>query len=277
MVWCCASTVDRTDEADGSEVVHQTAHISGEEASLAAVTLQLRWPAEASDRGSPERAVGTPASEREVFEEAHAEEATAWEAEQTTEAAAAEQPQAEDSADAPFDVTLEMHAGEKLGALLDVLDMTTLRVVSVKRNGHLQRYNNRVTDPNKQVLPGYYIVCVNGKSGKVDDMVEELRHSRTWQLRIARKLQFTINVEKSKPLALDLQFEPESDCILVRKVGECGLMSEYNQRMPDGGKQMLAGDRIIDVNQAAGPAKTLLETLRGNRDLSLTISRPLLK
>jgi len=273
MVWCCASTVDRTEEADGAEVVNQTVYTDGEEACLAVVTQQQGSAAEAIGRGSPAKAASTPGSKQEVFEEAHAEEASAWAAEQTTEAAAAEQPQAED---APFDVTLEMHPGEKLGALLDVLDMKTLRVVSVKRNGHLQRYNNRV-EPNKQVLAGYYIVSVNGKSGKVDDMVEELRHSRTWKLRIARKLQFTINVEKSKPLALDLQFEPESDCILVRKVGESGLMSEYNQRAPDGDKQVLAGDRIIDVNQATGPAKTLLETLRSNRDLSLTIARPLLK
>lgn len=187
---------------------------------------------------------------------------------------APEEREEEESDDGTFNVTLEMTPGERLGALLDVLDMKTLRIVEVRPDGRLRRHN--MTAPEKkQVKPGYFIICVNGKSGKVEEMVKELRRSRTWRLRVARKQEFTVSIEKTGNLCLDLQFEPESDCIVIRRIGD-GVVKAYNQTVPEDSAdhQIKAGDRILGVNDTQAPAKTLLETIRGNRDLTMKIGRP---
>jgi len=175
----------------------------------------------------------------------------------------------------PFDVTLEMTPGERLGALLDVLDMKTLRVVEVRRTGRLRLYNARAEE-HQRVLPGYFIVGVNGIDGGAAEMVEEMRRSRVWKLQVARSHEFTVPLEKTGPLRVDLQFEQDSDCIVVRKIGDIGVLKEYNDSA-DVEHRVRPGDRILGVNDNAGPAKTLLETLRSSTDLNLKIARPLLK
>jgi len=180
-----------------------------------------------------------------------------------------------ESADDPFNVILEMTPGERLGAMLDVLDMKTLRVVQVRAQGRLSAHNLRAT-VDKQVQAGQYIVSVNGKSGKSEELVEEMRRSRTWRLRFAQKKEITVSIEKSGPLCLDLQFEKESDCIVIRKIGD-GVVKEFNQRVEDEEQQVKVGDRITDVNGAGGTAREMLRAIRENTTLDLTIARPLLK
>merc|ERR1712083_1118241 len=96
------------------------------------------------------------------------------------------------------------------------------------------------------------------------------------RLRVARELKFSVTLQKSGPLCLDLQFEPESDNILIRKIGE-GVVKAYNQRAPNDEQQIRVGDRILGVNHEQGKARTLLETIRGSTELTMKIGRPMLK
>jgi len=174
----------------------------------------------------------------------------------------------------PFDLTLEMVPGERLGALLDVLDLKTLRVKELRSEGRLRTYNARA-QAHRQVLPGDFIVAVNGTSGGAEQMVEEMRRSRTWQLRVARKEEFIVELEKTGHLCLDLQFEKESDCIVIRKIGDVGSVKKYNEGLADGEPQVRVGDRIMAVNEVASRAADMIEVIQGEAtQLQLTISRP---
>jgi len=182
----------------------------------------------------------------------------------------------EEGGDGPFSITLEMTPGERLGALLDILDMKTLRVVELRREGRLRVHNARAKGRHLRVLPGYFIVEVNGVSGSAQRMVDEMRRSKIWKLQVARNHEFVVKIEKSGPLRMDLQFEKDSDCIVIRKIGDIGVVKEYNDSTTDREQQLRPGDRILDVNDTAGPASALLETIKNSTDLNLKIGRPLI-
>jgi len=242
MFWCCYSHANHvSDEPDNEEVTISDLSQGGVQRTCDAVE-QLSPVVEVAER---------------------------------VEDAKAEESDEEDAADGTFNVTLHMTPGERLGALLDILDMKTLRVAEVRLEGRLRIHNLRATD-NRKVLAGYHIVGVNGKSGKAEAMVDEMRRSRTWRLKVARKHEFTVTLEKTGHLCLDLQFEKESDCIVIRKVGE-GVVHAYNERAEDADQKVRNGDRIVNVNGVAGPAKTMLQTIKENTDLTFKIARPALK
>lgn len=183
----------------------------------------------------------------------------------------AEEEEQEDE-EGPFVVNLDMMWGERLGAVFDVLDMKTLRVLNILEEGRLKRYNDSAPR-HKRILPGYFIVDVNGKNGRAEDMVKELRRSRIVRLRIARRQEFSVTLEKSGPLCLDLQYGPEKDCLVIRRIGE-GVVRTYNQEASSEEPHIKVGDRILGVNSAQAPARTLLESIRNNRELTMKFERP---
>jgi len=189
------------------------------------------------------------------------------------EAAEADEDEEEPSK-GPFDLTLEMVPGERLGALLDVLDLKTLRVKELRREGRLRTYNARAKE-HRKVLAGSFVVAVNGTSGNAEEMIEEMRRSRIWKLRVAHKEDFTVELENTGHLCLDLQFEKESDCIVIRKIGDVGLVKKYNDGLADGEPQVKVGDRIISVNEVERQAADMIEVIQGDAtELKLRISRP---
>jgi hypothetical protein len=179
---------------------------------------------------------------------------------------------AEPPSDGPFDVRLDMRVGERLGALLDILDLKTLRVVHVREEGRLKKYNDDAP-AHKRVHPGFFIVQVNGKSGDVETMVDELQRTRVWKLKVARIYHFSVTLQKTGPLCLDLHFEPEGNCVVIRRIGD-GVAKEHNNNVPEGGEQIQVGDRIYSVNGEVAPASQLLAKIRSSETVTLQLGRP---
>jgi len=248
MFWCCCTTVEiAKEEPESLEVTLSDA-----------LPLPSRTKKQLTDE---ERAAG----QLSPISEAKTAEVEALKSEEESDE--------EDAGEGPFNVTLDMIPGERLGALLDVLDMKTLRVSELRRQGRLRTYNATAKE-HKKVLPGHFIVEVNGVGGKAEAMVDEMRRTKVWRMKVARTQEFTVSFEKTGSLCLDLQFEKDSDCIVVRKVGDVGVVKAYNDSLTPSKPRVKAGDRIVHVNDAAGPAKTLLESIRGNTDLTMKIARP---
>jgi len=264
MFWCCCNSVEiAREEPETSEVT--LCHALPATTAKRQLTDEERTTA-GERTPTSEASRTTPKAEAEVEEQVKASE---------EEESVEEEEEEEEVGAGPFEVTLDMIPGERLGALLDVLDLKTLRVVEVRRQGRLRTYN-ATAKQHKKVLPGYFIVEVNGVSGKAEDMVDAMRRTRIWRMKVARSQEFTVTVEKTDHLCLDLQFEKDSDCMVIRKIGDVGVVKKYNDSLPEGEPRVKPGDRIVDVNAAAGPAKTLLETIRGNTDLTMKIARPLM-
>lgn len=172
-----------------------------------------------------------------------------------------------------FDIRLEMRVGERLGALLDILDLKTLRVVHIREEGRLRKHNNE-NPARKQVHEGCFIVSVNGKSGDVEVMVDELQRTRIWRMTVARLYKYSAALRKTGPLCLDLHFEPEGNCVVIRRIGE-GMVKAYNEDLPEGAEAIKVGDRIYSVNGQSLTATQMLNEIRDARDeLSLELGRP---
>jgi len=266
MFWCCYNAVDMvdtaTDEAGTSEVMHGDAPLGSAQRGLTEGPLPEDGRQDEVPTSLPEvlepSAEGAPKAEDPKAEDSKAQDSDD-----------------EDAGDGPFSVTLRMNPGERLGALLDVLDMKTLRVVQVRQTGRIRTHNLQAAE-NRKVLPGYFIVSVNGKNGGAEALVAEMRRSRTWHMKVARKQEFTIKLEKTGPLCLDLQFEKDSDCMVIRKIGD-GVVKEHNQTLAaDSEQRVRVYDRILSVNGQGGPAKAMVQTIRSQTQLTLHISRPLL-
>jgi len=174
-----------------------------------------------------------------------------------------------------FDVRLDMRVGERLGALLDILDLKTLRVVHVREEGRLKKHNDDAPE-HKRVHPGFFIVSVNGKSGDVEVMVDELQRTRIWKLKVARIYTFSVTLPKRGPLCLDLHFEPEGNCVVIRRIGD-GAVKEYNNNLPEGAELIKVGDRIYAVNNEVSTASQLLAKIRASgEEVALQLGRPAL-
>jgi len=172
-----------------------------------------------------------------------------------------------------FDIRLDMRVGERLGALLDILDLKTLRVVHIRQEGRLRKHNNE-SAARKQVHEGFFIVAVNGKSGDVEVMVDELQRTRIWRMTVARLYKYSATIRKTGPLCLDLHFEPEGECVVIRRIGD-GVVKAYNQNLPEGAEEIKVGDRIYSVNGRVHTATQMLNAIREARDgLCLELGRP---
>lgn len=251
--WCCSCTTgaEVCNEAADEEIVFRGAADANPLRSIPEQGLNVA-PSGSSERvDAPEAATQEPGTEMPRV---------------------AEETGVEEDEEGPFTVNFEIMWGEKLGAVFDVLDLKTLRVLNVTDDGRIKRYNN-FAPRHKRILPGYYIIEVNGKSGNGPDMVKELRRSRNCRLRVARKQEFSVTLEKSGPLCLDLQFGPQKDCLVIRRIGE-GAVKAYNQEAGDEEPQIKVGDRILGVNSAQAPARTLLQSIRNNTELNMKLERP---
>lgn len=178
-----------------------------------------------------------------------------------------------------FTVTLEKSEKHKsVGLSIDRLDTRLLQVVNVPSDGLISAYN-ATASADRRILPGFFILSVNSTGGDVQSMITELRFSPRLTLEIAPKLEFDVTLKKGgTPLLVDLSYQPDSACLLVKKVGD-GLLKAYNEAMADRSKRVRQGDRIMEVNglRAEGDlgASKLVEMLKASDEVTLKVTRPM--
>lgn len=169
-----------------------------------------------------------------------------------------------------FTVTMQKTEGSVLGLDVDLLDGETLHVSSIKA-GMLDNHNKTAPDDCK-VLPGVFIIGVNGVQGNAQLMVTRLKEDRTITLTLRRPSEFSIvATKKGGTLGMDLNYAPTGISLLVLKVND-GPVAEWNKANPD--MQVKKFDRISAVNGVAGTSKELYEKMKSSDVLHLVISRP---
>merc|ERR1712154_33345 len=85
--------------------------------------------------------------------------------------------------------------GETLGCELDPLDGEVLQVCGLRESSLLKVYNSRCSNKERQVLPGDFVVSINGVHGNTEAMIDRVKSDD--------KIQFTMRRLKTWEVVLD--------------------------------------------------------------------------
>lgn len=167
-----------------------------------------------------------------------------------------------------FCITLDQltKGSAKHGLSLDISDGTALLVDSVGE-GLVREWNK--THPHLQVSFGDRIVEVTGVHGDARKLRERLSAAVALTLVVFRPRWFNIKVSKAgRDLGLDLHCADGCATLLVKQVGP-GVVKDWNETRQD--LQVVAGDRIAEVNGTRGNASALKNALLKQDTLELRI------
>jgi C-terminal processing protease CtpA/Prc len=176
-----------------------------------------------------------------------------------------------------FTVTVHK-SGKGFGLDISWHDGITLLIGKVK-DGPVADWNRREGRiPSDTVMRGDRIIEVNGVSGSSSELLTALRNSTEQTLRIKRLLEFMIVVasKEGETHGLDFDISPVGE-LLVKRVHR-GLVAEAN-KIARSDNEIRPGDRIVAVNGARAPPRTLIAFLseigqRSNEDFELWLRRP---
>lgn len=177
---------------------------------------------------------------------------------------------------ASFSVMVDRDAPDtSFGTRVDPSDGKILYISSLEPGETLvSRYNERVSqdlEPGEQVVPGYYIVEINGKRGDARQLEALLATSGKISAVLAKPTLYDCHVNKNgKSLGLELRYPCNYGTSLL-----------VEQILQDGAAQGLTGwtrpqpnDRIISVNGKTGGCYSLLEEIKKSTDtVQLGMSR----
>jgi len=150
-----------------------------------------------------------------------------------------------------------------------------LRVSSL-RAGPIMAYNSAV-ELDQQILPGHFVVSVNGVKGSTNALQRELRKNSRLEVIIRRPedLRVAINVDGRRSLGLGIPRRPTGNTLPITQV-YAGPVQDWNAENP--WQEVRVGDRILAVNGQRGKASDLWKMLKAAMKLSrvqLTVTRPI--
>lgn len=173
-----------------------------------------------------------------------------------------------------FEVVLEkVKATDKFGLHLDTIDEKAFEVIGLV-DGLVKTYNLTASE-DKKVVPGHLVMGINGKSGDKTAMLNELHLQSIVKLVVAPRTTFAVQLAKpeSGSLGMNLTYEDKCKSILFLGCLPDSAVDVYNKTAPSG-EQVVAGDRILEVNGVTGQPQKMLEAMKDATQLSLKVARP---
>lgn len=125
-----------------------------------------------------------------------------------------------------------------------------------------------------KVMPGDYIVAVNGISRDALEMVRLLRDEARVEVKIQKPKSWVVTLRKAvekTPLGMRLGYGPASKSLVVLDLAD-GLVQRWNSDHP--GSEVRLHDRVVTVNGRLGAPADMLHAVRESRELVLQFSRP---
>jgi hypothetical protein len=182
-------------------------------------------------------------------------------------------PAAPTPSEAWFEVLLERKdPQEKAGLHLDPVDDNAFEVINLG-DGMVKSYNS-TAPANKQITPGHFVVGINDKPPK--EMLTELSTSSQIKLKIAPRMVFTVQLTKPGTGTLGMNLTYRDGCSSMLFMGCApGSVVDTHNKSASNDQQVVAGDRITEVNGIAGDPTKMLEAMKGASTLSLKLARPM--
>merc|ERR1719333_576072 len=143
-----------------------------------------------------------------------------------------------------FAISITKPAGSNLGLELDFMDRTRGYVSYVTPGGAAQLYNNSVTDAERKVMPGDWVVAAGGSSDP-QTIVENIRSSNPAELVIRRTNPFNAALPVPDPsLASVFKVADNGKSLMINQID--GHLQKWNDSNPS--KPIKIGDRVVEVN-----------------------------
>jgi len=166
-----------------------------------------------------------------------------------------------------YTITVKKSAKKSLGIDVDIQDGCSVYVGSVN-SGPINSYN-QTAKPRCRLTPGHFIVQVNGQRSEPAAMLKTMKSEPDVELLVRRAVEIRANIVTGCRDNLGLEFgKPTGNMLLITKVINGPLehharaVQSWNEANPD--QRILAGDRIISVNNTRGRAQDLLKHIRAS-------------
>jgi hypothetical protein len=176
------------------------------------------------------------------------------------------------------EIPLSLHGtpGKPVGLAVDVNDGITVYVSEVKE-GPFLRYNRRIRNKDLQLRPGDFIKRVNGVEGNSAKILEQLQLSGDMEVVVCRPLEAVIPFKRDNPEqnfgVLVTNQSSIGRAVLLGGVVEGSPLHAWNLANPD--DAIVAGDRIVAVNDQRGTASQLMEAISNQKnECRITIAKP---
>lgn len=161
------------------------------------------------------------------------------------------------------------------GCKFDKNDQRSLEIISVSsREDTAVSVYNASAEPHLQMLPGRFVMSVNGVGGVTKEMEKQWTQSTTVTCEVCVPMEFEIELQKeeSSKLGIDVDCCQVGRTIILVGLNE-GLVTSWNAVHPELRVQLL--DRITEVNGQRTQADLLLQLLKEARGkVKLVIGRP---
>lgn len=171
-------------------------------------------------------------------------------------------------------VTVEREPKKLTGLELDLQDGVFALVTAVKAGPFAQF--NASAKPAEQLMPGDFIMQVNGATGNVAQIAEQLKKNGASKLEVLvrRPVEMGVIIDRQdpkKPLGLEFPKKLSGNFLLVTKVEE-GPFQDWNAANPS--REVRVGDRIVAVGGVRGTAAQLVKKLKSAGKVQVTVVRP---
>lgn len=161
-------------------------------------------------------------------------------------------------------------ASQSFGIKVDYADGVVMQVLRAS-GGLVDAYNASAPAP-RRLLPGDFIVAVNGLAGDSQRMVEAMQGELTVRLVVASPVDVEVSLEEG-PLGAELLHNVEGSTLVIAGLSGGGAIERHN-RFASGEAKVRAFDRIHAVNGREGSPEVLLGELRKQGRRRVLLSRP---
>lgn len=163
--------------------------------------------------------------------------------------------------------TKDVPVGLELDTVGGSIAMVT-RILEGMVNDH-----NKTASSDQAINVGHFIMEVNGIAGDTKQMGLQAVQSASLDLLVRRPAMFTVQLNKANAqgsLGIEFEYLSVGKSLLIREINR-GLIEDWNQ-IP-GNVLVVCGDRIVGVNSFQGESDKMLQMIRDQEVLTLTMAR----
>lgn len=160
------------------------------------------------------------------------------------------------------------------GAGLEIESINGKLLVAKLKKGPMMTWNQEHSDdPERMVLPCDRIVRVNGTESDSNKLIDELKNDQRLKIVMRHAKRFNVCVERngSELGMCVIGGNVKLDMLKISALRD-GVVNNWNNTQPE--SAISAGDRIISVNGLEGDPEQMLNELRTNNRLDMTLLRP---
>jgi len=174
----------------------------------------------------------------------------------------------------PAEITMKLDKDpkKKHGLELDTRDGVSAYVTAVKA-GPFETIN-KTAKACDQLMPGDFIMKVNGVEGTAQKILDELKTAKSVEMVVRRPVEICLTIDKKgakKLVGVEFPKKAPGAALLITKIAE-GPFQDWNAAHPE--MEVRSGDRIVAIGPVHGKATTLQKKMNAANKFQVTIVRP---